>query len=150
MAAALQLQHASGPSALTLFSVPFRIGWCTVFCVLLVAEVVPLPPVAPIPLYSYLAAKVVLFAALGFLTPLTFWTFKTLGFGILFSIVTTAIVEFLQSFSPGHRASYLELLGKLVLLFSGFAVAITARHDLQIKIGPIRIPLYDPFFHLEP
>ena len=135
----------AGPP-LQLFGPGLRMTWLLLFCVIATAQIVPLPPLAQLPLYSYVAAKVIIFLILGFLTPLAFWRFSNLGFGVLFSIGVTVALELAQRFVPGHRTSYLELCGKLILLLLGFAIGIDTRHDRQIKLGPVRLRLRDPFF----
>jgi len=89
--------------------------------------------------HSYEAAKVVAFFAFGFLTSLAWWRYKTLGIGVLFAIITTAIVELGQAFIPGHRASILELAVKLILLFTGFAGALHVRKCQEFTGSPLCI-----------
>jgi len=79
----------------------------------------------------------------GFLSPLAFWRFDSLGLGLLFSILAAGVVEAMQSVSEGHRGSYVEFAAKLILLFIGFAYALSARYDRVLRFGPLRLDLLD-------
>jgi hypothetical protein len=129
---------------LRMFSWALRAWWALLLGITVVLEVVPFPGVAPVLFYSYKGSKGVLFVLLGLLTPLTFWRFDSLGFGVLFSVVAAGTAEFIQSFSPGHAASYVEFTGKLLLLLFGFVCALNGRYDGQFKLGPLRLQLDDP------
>lgn len=121
-----------------LFSPFFRTLWALLLCITVACEVLPLRPVAAALLYSYVGWKVLLFASLGFVMPLAFWRFDNIGRGILLSAVTAGLVEFLQAFSPGHRSSYLEFGGKLVLLLIGFVLGLNTRYNGLLRIGPFQ------------
>jgi hypothetical protein len=127
-----------------MFSLPIRGLWFLVLTCTLVAEIVPLSlafeaQFSTLTFHSYQAVKLLLFFAFGFLTPISWWRYKALGIGILFAIITTAIVELLQAFIPGHRTSMLELTVKLVLLFTGFAAALDVRKYQEFSVGPLCI-----------
>jgi hypothetical protein len=127
-----------------MFSMPVRTLWILLLAGTLVIELVPLSVsfeahFSSLIFHSYEAAKLVAFFAFGFLTPIAWWRYKTLGIGVLFAIVTTAIVELGQAFIPGHRASIFELTVKLVLLFTGFAAALDIRKYQEFMIGPMRV-----------
>ena len=125
-----------------MFSIAVRGLWFVLLACTLVAEVVPLSTAfeaqfSTFTFHSYEAAKLVAFFVFGFLTPVAWWRYKTLGIGVLFAIITTAIVELGQAFIPGHRTSMLELSVKLVLLFTGFAAALDVRKYQQFTAGRI-------------
>jgi hypothetical protein len=127
-----------------MFSLPIRALWFLLLAFTLAIELVPLSVAfeaqfSSLVFHSYEAAKLVAFVVFGFLTPIAWWRYKSLGIGVLFAIVTTAIVELGQSFIPGHRTSTLELVVKLVLLFIGFAAALDIRKYQEFTLGPLRI-----------
>ncbi len=132
------------PTSTQLFSQGLRTGWALVLFVTVAVELLPLPPVPAAVLYSYVAWKAALFIALGSLTPLAFWAFDRIGFGVLFSVLTAGSVELLQSLSAGHRASVFEFVAKLVLLFIGFALALNLRYDGVLRLGPFRRQFINP------
>jgi hypothetical protein len=118
-----------------------RTVWSVVFVTTLASEIVPLPPLAPLPFYPYVGGKALLFFILGFLTPLTFWRFNSLNYGFLFGATATAIVEISQHWIPGHTFSILELLGKWAIIFAGFALSLDARYEGQINAGFFQVLL---------
>jgi hypothetical protein len=127
-----------------MFSVPVRSLWFLLLIGTLASELVPLSVAfeaqfSTFTLYLYEAAKLVAFFVFGFLTPVAWWRYKTLGIGVLFAIVTTSIVELGQAFIPGHRASVMELTVKLALLFIGFATALDVRKYQEFSVGPLCI-----------
>jgi hypothetical protein len=127
-----------------MFSIAVRGIWVLVLACTLVAELVPLSlafeaQFSTLAFHSYEAAKLVAFFTFGFLTPIAWWRYKTLGIGVLFAIITTAIVELGQAWIPGHRTSLLELAVKLVLLFTGFAAALDVRKYQEFTAGPLCI-----------
>ena len=127
-----------------LFSPSLRRLWVLAAVATLLSQVVPLPPWGPVPLYSYVVAKGLLFLLTGVLTPLAFWRFNSLGFGASFAVLTTIVAEAVQFLIAGHRTRTWELLAKLLLLFIGFAVSLEVRHDRGIKLGPLHLNLTDP------
>lgn len=131
-------------STIQLFSHGLRTGWALILLVTVAVELLPLPPVPAALLYSYVASKALLFIALGFFTPLAFWAFDSIGFGVLFSVLAAGSVELLQSLSAGHRASIFEFLAKLVLLFIGFAIALNFRYDGLLRVGSFRRQFVNP------
>jgi hypothetical protein len=97
---------------------------------------------SPLVFYSYKATKVVLFLVLGYLGPLTFWKFDSLGLGALFAFGSAATVEVLQGWiQSGHRFSWFELAAKLFLVGAGFVMALGARYDGVINLGFLRLGL---------
>lgn len=129
---------------LRMFSGALRLAWVVISIVTIWSEIMPRSPgLLPLPYYSYTLAKVILFVLIGFLSPLTFWRFDSLGLGLLFSILVAGAVEGIQSVSLGHRASYFEFAAKLILLFIGFAYALNARYDRELRLGPLRVFLRD-------
>ena len=130
---------------LKVFTPALRILWAAIVAVTVVAEVLLLPtdpPLAPIPHYSYKIFKALLFIAVGYLAPLAFWRFNVLNRGIMLAAVSAMGVETLQGLiGRGHSFHWYEMLLKLGLILFGFALALDARHEHQISIGPIRIRL---------
>jgi len=127
-----------------MFSLPVRSLWFLLLIFTLGIELVPLSVsfearFSPLIFYSYEALKLVAFIVFGFLTPIAWWRYKSLGIGVLFAITTAAIVELGQAFIPGHRASTLELAVKLMLLFGGFTAALDVRKYQEISIGPLLV-----------
>lgn len=127
-----------------MFSLPIRILWLLVVGGTLLSQLVPLTlafeaQFSTLTFHFYQAAKLAAFFVFGFLTPLAWWRYQTLGRGILFGIVTTAIVEIGQSFIPGHRSSVIELCVKVTLIITGFALALDIRKYQDFKIGALSI-----------
>jgi hypothetical protein len=114
-----------------------------VFVITMLAESIPIPLVHPALFYSFLIAKAGLFITLGYLTPLTFWRFDSLGLGVLFSGLGAMAGELIQSISPGHSTSFKEFAGKLALVLLGFALALHARYDRRIRVGAWQLALDD-------
>jgi hypothetical protein len=127
-----------------MFSLAVRGLWFLLLAFTLAIELVPLSVAFEaqfswLVFHAYEAAKLMAFLVFGFLTPIAWWRYKSLGIGVLFAIVTAAIVEFGQAFIPGHRTSLFELAVKLVLLFTGFAAALDIRKYQELTIGPLCI-----------
>jgi hypothetical protein len=134
-----------------MFSSVVRALWFLLLACTLFSELVPLSSAfeaqfSTFVFHSYQAAKLAAFVAFGFLTPLAWWRYKTLGIGVLFAIVTTAIVEFGQAFIPGHRTSPLELCVKLALLLAGFAIALDIRKYQICSAGPFCVRFSSRFW----
>lgn len=125
------------------FTTLLRTLWWVVFAFTVTSEVIPAPAVHPVLFYSFLAFRVLLFLALGFITPVAFWRYNSIGLGLLFSVAGAFGCELLQSVSPGHTASVREFAVKCGLLLAGFVMALVARHDKQIDIGFVKIELQD-------
>jgi hypothetical protein len=125
-----------------MFGIAVRGLWVLLLLSTFLIEVIPLSTAfeaqfSNFTFHFYEAMKLVAFFVFGFLTPIAWWRYKSLGIGVLFAIITTAIVELGQAFIPGHRASILELVVKLVLLFGGFAAALDVRKYQNFNIGPL-------------
>lgn len=133
------------PSAkrVRLFTPWIRVAWILVFCIIMLAESIPVPLVHPVLFYSFLFFKAAFFVVLGFVTPLAFWRFDSLGLGVLFSALGAMAGELIQSISPGHSTSMKEFAGKLLLLLFGFALALHVRYDRRIQLGALRLSLED-------
>jgi hypothetical protein len=116
--------------------------WAIAAAITVAAEIVPIPPM-PAPLfYSYCAAKLVCFLALGYLAPLAFWRFNALNRGMLLATISATGVESLQGLlHNGHSFHWYELIVKLLLILTGFAAALDARYERTLSIGPIHIHL---------
>ncbi|MGA8596241.1 MAG: VanZ family protein [Bryobacteraceae bacterium] len=130
------------------FSTAPKLGWFGLLALTIFLEVEPLPQEIYPPLfYSYKLLKGVLFFALGYLTPLAFWRFNSLGRGMLLAALSACAVEMLQGFFQGHRFSLFELGLKLLVIFAGFALALNARYEQRISLGWWRIQLKSEHFH---
>lgn len=130
---------------LKVFTPTLRVTWVLIVVVTVVVEVLLLPtnpPLPPIPHYSYKIFKLLLFVAVGYLAPLAFWRFNALNRGILLAAASAASVETLQGIiGQGHSFHWYEMLAKLALILLGFAIALDARYERQISVGPIHILL---------
>ena len=83
-----------------------------------------------------------MFFLVGLLSPLAFWHFNAVNRGLLLASVSAVSVELLQGYlRHGHSFNWYEVGVKLALIFFGFALAIDARSDGQIGIGPLQIRL---------
>ena len=134
-----------------LFGRNIRVAWVVVVVVMNFAEVMPRPLWWTPPIYySYQGSKLLGFAILGYLTPLTFWRFGNLGRGVAFGLVSTAGIESIQNFIEGHHFSFFEMGVKLVILMVGFGLALLARYDKHIHVGPVWIDLVDEHWREEP
>ena len=132
---------------LSAFSRTPKLWWFGLLALTIVLEVEPLPHLMYPPLfYSYKLAKGLLFFALGYATPLAFWRFNSLGRGMLLAAVSAGVVEMLQGFSAGHRFSFVELVVKLIVIFTGFALALNARYEQKISLGHWHIHLRSEHF----
>ena len=124
------------------FTLQFRLFWLAVVTATVILEVIPvhLPP--PV-FYTYKVTKCILFAVLGYLTPLTFWRFNHLNLGLLFAAVSATSIELLQgTIGNGHSLSGVELVAKLVIIFGAFAAALDARYECSINLPGGRIRLF--------
>ena len=117
--------------------------WVTILACTILSEILPLRGVPPVALYSYMAAKGVLFVIFGFITPLAFWRYTLLGTSIVLATSVTTIVEMIQSLIEGHRSSCLELLIKAMCILVGFILGLHIRFDRSIMLGPIRLKFLD-------
>ena len=132
------------PKGIPLFGNVLRNIWILIFLLTISAEIVPLPILGGVRYFTYLSSKLVLFALLGFLTPLTFWRFTTLNLSFFVGLSASFAVEIAQYFIPGHAFSFKELFAKGLLLGGGFAFAIVCRYESNVKLGPIRVSLVNP------
>jgi len=140
-------QAHSRPAAtmtIAMFSLPARSIWLLLLVGTLASELIPLSlafegQFSPVVFQYYEAAKLLAFFGLGFLTPIAWWHYKSLGVSALFALLLTSAAELGQAFIPGHRASTLELAVKLVLLFTGFACGLDVRKYQQFTVGPLCI-----------
>lgn len=96
--------------------------------------------------YAYKTLKALLFLILGFLTPIAFWRFRSLTYGLFMAAVSALIVELLQGWLvfTGHSFGWLELFAKLFLIFVGFMKGLDARYEGALRIGRLTIRLAEP------
>jgi hypothetical protein len=126
---------------ITIFNTTFRLLWLAVVLSTIALEVMPahFPPAL---FYAYELTKCILFAALGYLTPLAFWRFHSLNLGFVFAAVSAASVELLQGFiGNGHAFTWMELFAKLVIITFGFVLGLDARYERAVRVGRLRLPL---------
>lgn len=127
-----------------MFGALIRTLWFSLLACTLVSELVPLSlefegHFSSLTFHSYQAFKLAAFLMFGFLTPLAWWRYNSLGMGGALAITTTAVVEIGQAFIPGHRASMLELSVKLLFLLAGFVMALNVRKYQVLNLGLINI-----------
>ena len=116
--------------------------WGLLVAVTVISETIPIPLMPRLPFYTYCAAKLLCFLAVGFLAPFAFLRFNALNRGILLAAVSATCVESLQGvLHRGHSFHWYELLLKLALILLGFAFALDARYEQKISVGPIHIRL---------
>ena len=124
------------------FKTTAKLTWVSLLLLTVLLEVTFLPrEIYPPYFYTYKCVKGLLFFTLGYLTPIAFWRFNSLGRGFLWAVLSAVFVEVVQGFFPGHRFSTAELLLKLAVLFAGFAFALNARYEGRIGIGSWQIRL---------
>ncbi len=117
----------------------------------MVAEVIPLPLLPPLPFYSYKVMKVLFFIALGYLAPLAFWRFNALTRGIFLAAISATFVETLQGLiHSGHSFHWYEMLLKLGLILLGFTRALDGRYEQRISLGRIHIRLIGEHLQVKP
>jgi hypothetical protein len=146
----LDMQSQRTPAAelvIPMFGPTMRSLWFLLLAGTLFSELVPLTlefesHFSTLTFHSYEVIKLVAFFVFGLLTPLAWWRYKTLGWGVLFSISCTAVVELGQAFIPGHRLSGIELVVKLTMLFLGFATALDFRKYQVFRCGRLCIRFF--------
>jgi hypothetical protein len=135
-------QQTSGELRLRISSTASKLLWALIVTVTIVNELIPIPRWTVATSYLFYAAKIICFFALGYLAPLAFLRFNALNRGILLATFSATCVETLQGFwHHGHSFHWYELAGKLALILVGFALALDARYEGMISIGPIRLRL---------
>lgn len=123
-----------------IFGLTVRLLWVTIVLLTVLSETLPAPQTTPAPFYAYVALKGVGFVLVGYLAPLAFWRFNALNHGVLYAVLSASLVESLQALiGHGHRFRWYELVLKLVLLLFGFIVALDARYERAIRLGPVII-----------
>ena len=137
----MEIANTHPTPVVQIFGTSFRLLWLAIVVTTVLLEVIP-AHFEPALFYTYKCAKGVLFVALGYLTPLTFWRFNALNRGLLFAAASAAAVELLQGLiGNGHRFSWLELAAKLGIIACGFILALNARYEREIAIGGLHIRL---------
>jgi hypothetical protein len=130
--------------SLRVFTRGLRVTWFVIAAATILLEVIPFPPTTDNRFYAYCAAKGILFVLLGYLAPLAFWAFSELNRGIAFAALSACCVETLQALiQNGHSFHWYELVIKLAVILLGFSLALNARYDQQISLGPIRVRLVE-------
>jgi hypothetical protein len=87
-------------------------------------------------------AKVMLFFLVGFVAPLAFSRLNGLGLGLVFSFVSAFLIEVLQGrLRNGHAFHWHELVGKLVLILLGLAIALNRRYEQRLSVGSLVLKL---------
>jgi len=118
--------------------------WIVLLACSLGSELIPLPPAIQahftyLGFYAYVAVKLLLFFIFGFVTQIAWWKYTALTAAEVVSILATAGVEIGQWFIPGHRASGVEFLVKLMLLFAGTLAGLNVRKYQNVHAGPLSI-----------
>jgi len=135
-------QQTTGELRLRISSAAPKLLWAVIVAVTIVNEVIPIPRLTAGAFYSFYAAKILCFFALGYVTPLAFLRFNALNRGFFLAATSATFVESLQGFwRHGHSFHWYDLAGKLALILLGFALALDARYEGLISIGPIRLRL---------
>jgi hypothetical protein len=138
----LRAKQLGGALRLPVFGLVAKSFWAIVVAATVVTEVIPVPLMPPLPFYSYGVSKLISFVAVGYVAPLAFRRFNALNRGILLATISAVCVESLQGLlHHGHSFHWYELGVKLLLIFVGFALALEARYNGKISIGPINISL---------
>jgi hypothetical protein len=121
-----------------------KVVWGGIIALSIFVELAPIPVMPPLVFYLCQFAKGILFAAIGYLAPLTFLRLGALSRGIMLAAISVVIVESLQGIVlRGHGFHLSELTLKLLLLFVGFALALDVRYQRVIAVGPLRIRLIE-------
>lgn len=127
---------------LRVFTSFMRSLWIVIILLTIASELVPVPVFPPELHYSIKFAKGLLFVLAGYLLPLTFWRFNSLNRGIVFASFSAGLVETLQGvFGNGHSFHWYELLLKVALVLFGFILALDARYERRITMGPLKVAL---------
>jgi hypothetical protein len=130
-----------------------RLAWTAIAILTISLELTPFHNfearytfVAYLLFYGYKALKALLFLILGFLTPIAFWRFRSLTYGLIMAAISAFIVELLQGFLvfTGHSFGWFELIAKLFLIFVGFMKGLDARYEGAIRIGSVNLPIARP------
>lgn len=139
--AALSTRH-SNKRYLRMFGPAFKVLWASVMAATVTIEIIAVPLMPRIAFYSYCAVKLICFVALGYFAPLVFSRFNALNRGILLAALSATCIESLQGLMRhGHSFHWYELVIKLTLIILGVALALDARYEQMISIGPLHIPL---------
>ena len=130
--------------SIAMFTFAEKAIWIVLLACTVGSELIPLPPAIEahftyLGFYVYVAAKLLLFFVFGFITQIAWWKYTALTAAEVISILATAGAEIGQLFIPGHRASGLELVVKLALLFTGTIAGLDVRKYQNVHAGPISI-----------
>lgn len=129
--------------SLRIFGLQFKFAWWLTFIALGVVELTPFHSEGmPLTLfYTWKLFKGLLFFSVGWEAPLTFWRSGSLTNGLLLACLSACIIETLQGLAVGHSFSVLEMLAKVLLIFSGFVVGLTVRHDQGFGVRGFHVRL---------
>ncbi len=128
---------------LRMFGVEFKAVWLATVILTSIVELTPFhsegmpPPV----FYAWKAFKCLLFLAVGWETPLSFWQSGKLAYGLVLGCAVAGAIEAIQNSVVGHRFSIFELMAKSAIIFAGFALGLVARHDEIISLGALKVRL---------
>jgi hypothetical protein len=127
---------------LQVFSPVLRTLWMVLVIITVGSEMIPISLMPPLPFYCYCITKLSAFVCLGYVAPLAFCRFNALNRGILLATLSATCVEVLQGIlHHGHSFHWYELIVKLTLILLGFALALEARYERTISVGPIHVRL---------
>ncbi len=129
--------------SLTMFSRAFRSAWLATVLLTTIVELTPFHSegMPRYVFYSWKAFKCLLFLALGWETPLTFWKSNTLTNGLLLGFISAGAIECIQGLVVGHSFSPVELIAKMLIIVTGFLLGLIARHDESIGLASFSIHL---------
>ena len=129
--------------SLTMFSRVFRSVWLATVLLTTIVEITPFHSegMPRYVFYSWKAFKCLLFLALGWETPLTFWKSNTLTNGLLLGFISAGTIECIQGLVVGHSFSPFELIAKMLIIVTGFLLGLIARHDEIVNFAKLSIHL---------
>ena len=136
-----------------IFGPSMRLAWTVIAVLTISLELTPFHNfqarftfVAYLLFYGYKTLKALLFLIFGFLTPIAFWRFRSLTYGLVIAAFSALLVELLQGWLvfTGHSFGWLELAAKLFLIFVGFMKGLNARYEGAVRIGSLSLPIGEP------
>ena len=99
--------------------------------------------------YSYDLLKVICYLAVGFISPLAFYSLDGIGLGLLFSCAVESAIEIPQALlHDGHAFHWYEMAAKLCLIATGFAVALEWRCEQKAAAKAARARSNEVFLQI--
>ena len=132
------------PFTFAILSMRFWAVWILLTFATTLVEILQAPSLTPRKFYALYLIKGFSFVVLGFVTPLTFRGFDQLVKAVTLLAAMASSVEILQAFvHHGHSFTWYELALKPMLILWGFSVALIARYEKKISLGPVQLTLVD-------